>query len=371
MGLYQDFTPKPRKRHDYQISEIEKKYSNIELSRLILYNLIHNYHPGIIFPERLCTECNKNVIPERFQLSQNTECLDCYLIEKKKNYDYILQIINEEPLEFEGDCILENKLYLGSIRSSFLKDDLKKLGITHILMVGYYMTPIYPDDFIYGNIEINDNANENILQYFTTAIKFIEESDICFTHCQVGKSRSAAFVMGYIMYKKKIHFDKAFDFVRQKRRIAFPNEGFQCQLEDFDIILSNFDYDLEKCDEFIKNFLENRKNLEESEKDYLEKRFEEKHKEKLGGYSDSESDSADNVVEFKDDNNIGEEEKNRVNIDKTDNIDINNNENVNNDDKIYENKEKLSEEIENKKIDEKVLNNENDNKETIIENENK
>ena len=97
----------------------------------------------------------------------------------------------------------------------------------------------------------------------------------------MGKSRSAAFVMAYVMYKYKIHFSKAFNFVRNKRRVAFPNEGFQCQLEDFDIILNNFDYDLDKCDEFIKDYLPKRNSLMESEKDYLDKRFIEKKKKKI------------------------------------------------------------------------------------------
>ena len=272
MGLYPSYCPEPRKRKDYSISEIEKKYSNLELSRLILYNITYNYPPPKIFPDRLCSECNKNKVPEKYQLSQNTECLDCYIKEKKKNYDYMLKILEEEKLTFEGDCMIEDKLYLGSIRSSFLKEDLKKLGVTHILMVGYYMTPIYPNDFIYENIEINDFRNENILEHLIKGIKFIEESKVCYTHCQVGRSRSASFVIAYIMYKNKIHFSKAFDYVRKKRRIAFPNEGFQWQLEDFDIILSNFDYNLEKCDEFIKDFFENKKKLEESGKEYLSKK---------------------------------------------------------------------------------------------------
>ena len=141
-------------------------------------------------------------------------------------------------------------------------------------MVGYFMTPLFPDDFKYENIEINDNQNENILKYLVKGIKFIEESQICYTHCQLGKSRSASIVIAYVMYKNKIHFSEAFDFVREKRTIAFPNEGFQWQLEDFDIIMYNFDYDLDKCDEFIQKFFENWENLRESEKEYLSKRFE-------------------------------------------------------------------------------------------------
>ena len=272
MGQYQAFRIPLRKRNDYTKEEIEKKYSTEELTRLVLFDSVDKYPPRLYFPNKLCFECGKNPITKEFQLSENRECLDCYAISKKENYNYILKCIEEEKYEFEGNCILENKLYLGGIRSSFLKDELKKLGISHILMVGYFMTPLFPDDFKYENIEVNDNQNENILKYLVKGIKFIEESQICYTHCQLGKSRSASFVIAYVMYKNKMHFSDAFDFVKEKRSVAFPNEGFQWQLEDFDIILYNFDYDLNKCDEFIKNFFENWENLKEREADYLEKR---------------------------------------------------------------------------------------------------
>ena len=257
------------KRHDYSTEEIEKKYSTQELTQLVLLDSIFNYPPKRYFPNKKCLRCRKNPITKEFQLSENRECLDCYSFIKKENYDYIMKCISEEKFFFEGNCILENKLYLGDIKSSFMKDTLKKLGITHILMVGYFMTPLFPDDFKYENIEINDNGNENILKHLVKGIKFIEESHICYTHCQLGKSRSASIVIAYIMYKNKMHFSEAFDFVRDKRNAAFPNEGFQWQLEDFDIILYNYDYDSDKCDEFIQKFFENRENLEKSEKSFI------------------------------------------------------------------------------------------------------
>ncbi len=257
------------KRKDYRISQIEKKYTDLELSQLLLFNSIFNYPPVEYDPNKECDLCMNNPITKEFQLSENRECLDCYEKIKKKNYEYILKCISNEHFVFAGNCILENKLYLGDIKSSFLKDTLKEKGITHILMVGYFMTPIFPEDFIYENIEINDNITENILRYFVKGVKFIDQSKICYTHCQLGKSRSAAFVMAYVMYKNKMHFSEAFDFVRKKRPIAFPNNGFQWQLEDFDIILNNFNYDLDKCDDFIHNFFENRESLKVNQNEFL------------------------------------------------------------------------------------------------------
>lgn len=264
-----------KKRNDYSISEIEKKYSNEELLKLILFDNLYNYPEKLYFPERLCEICNKKPITKENQLSGNRECLDCYDMIKKENYEYILKAIEQDENKYEGDCILENKLHLGSIQSSFLKDELKKLGVTHILMVGYFMTPLFPEDFTYENIEINDNCNENILKHLVKGVKFIDQSNVCYTHCQLGKSRSASFAMAYVMFKNKMHFSEAFDYVRKKRPFAFPNEGFQWQLEDFDIIMNNFDYDLDKCDEFIKSYFEKRESLKETEKEYLEKRMEE------------------------------------------------------------------------------------------------
>ena len=185
MGLYQPIYRLPNKRNDYTIDEIEKKYSDIELSRLILFNNIHNYSFRKYFPERLCTICNINPISEKYQISDVLECEECYAAEKKKNYDYMLAIFAEEHLIYEGNCIIENKLHLGNIRSSYLKDELKKLGVTHILMVGYYMTPIFPDEFTYGNIECDDNQHENILQYLIEGIKFIDSSEVCNGICNV------------------------------------------------------------------------------------------------------------------------------------------------------------------------------------------
>ena len=303
MGQYQYCRVPLIKRKDYTKEEIEKKYSKEELTRLVLFDSVYKYPPKRYFPSKLCMECGKNPITKEFQLSENRECLECYAVAKKENYDYIMKCIEEQKYEFEGDCILENKLYLGGIRTSFLKDELKKLGITHILMVGYFMTPLFPDDFKYENIEINDNQNENILKYLVKGIKFIEESQICYTHCQLGKSRSASIVIAYVMYKNKIHFSEAFDFVREKRTIAFPNEGFQWQLEDFDIIMYNFDYDLDKCDEFIQKFFENWENLRESEKEYLSKRFEKK------SLDNDDDDDEELPKDINNDNKDGEEKE--------------------------------------------------------------
>ena len=335
MGTYDYYVQyREKKRKDYEISEIEKKYSDEDLSKLIVLNYVKNYPKLRYFPERKCNICEKNAIEEKFQLSGFTVCSECYQKEKEENFKEMLVILGERNIKYEGTIILENKLILGSIETSFLKDKLKSLGVTHILMIGYFMTPIYPNDFTYGNFEINDDTYENLLQFLVDGIKFIENSTICYCHCQLGKSRSASFVIAYIMYKNRIHFSEAFDFVKKKRRMIYPNESFQCQLEDFDVILSNFDYDLDKCDEFIKKYLSERDELVKKEKDYINEKIREQAMQgrRKFTYIDNDSYSDDdnaNEEKNEDDNNNKDKDNNDNNINNEDNQNNNDDENNN------------------------------------------
>ena len=84
MGAYNYTRCRQRKRKDYDISEIEKKYSEKELSKLILLNHVQNYPHLRFLKGRLCNTCKINEVEEKFQLSGILLCEDCYKEEKKK-----------------------------------------------------------------------------------------------------------------------------------------------------------------------------------------------------------------------------------------------------------------------------------------------
>ena len=226
MGTYNYYRARPKKRKDYDISEIEKKYSENDLAKLIIVNYVQNYSKLRYYEFRQCNECKIGQIDKKFQLSGILLCDDCYKKEKEKNFKEMLNEFSERKIKYEGNSIIDKKLILGNLETSFLKEKLKHLGITHIIMIGYFMTPIYPEDFIYKNIEINDDSHENILEYLIEGIKFIDNSSKCYCHCLYGISRSASFAIAYVMYKNKMHFSEAYNFVREKRKKIFPNEGF-------------------------------------------------------------------------------------------------------------------------------------------------
>ena len=61
-----------------------------------------------------------------------------------------------------------------------------------------HLSPKYSDKSIVQKIiELDDNEETNIFQYFHDSILFIENSDKVFVHCFAGVSRSATLVIAY------------------------------------------------------------------------------------------------------------------------------------------------------------------------------
>ena len=194
----------------------------------------------------ICSNCNKNKVPIEFQKPAINICRNCYEIKKEQEYKSMIDYIKDKKVLNDISEIIPNKLYLGNYYSATLKEALKEKGITHILMIGYYLNEIYPEDFIYMNIEIDDDEHEDIFKYFYFCINLIEKSNIVYVHCQAGMSRSASFVIAYVMFKFKYKLKEAFDYVEKRREIISPNEGFMMQLKDLEKVLEYCNYDLEK-----------------------------------------------------------------------------------------------------------------------------
>ncbi len=139
-----------------------------------------------------------------------------------------------------------NYLYLGGKSDAKAKDVLNELNIKYILNC----TPQRTDDpefgcpnfyqkeksFVYKRIPIFDNKGEDILTYMDAAFRFIEEGrhyGNVLVHCHKGVSRSASFVIGYLMRKNEFTFTEALDFVKMARPIVQPNEAFVEQLSTY------------------------------------------------------------------------------------------------------------------------------------------
>jgi protein-tyrosine phosphatase len=137
-------------------------------------------------------------------------------------------------------------LYLGGKSDAKSKESLEELNIKYILNC----TPQRVDDpefgcpnffqkdktFVYKRIPIFDNKGEDILPHLDSAFKFIEEGQHygnVLVHCHKGVSRSASFVIGYLMRKNEFTFDEALLFVQSVRPVVQPNEAFITQLQSY------------------------------------------------------------------------------------------------------------------------------------------
>jgi hypothetical protein len=163
-----------------------------------------------------CYSCNssENIKFYAFQFS----CLNCYLRDKE---DFLALEKRKTIIISEMDKITE-KIFLGNSDSGRDKNLLTKNQITHILIVGTFLFPFYPNDFNYKILEIEDRDDEDIISHFKEAFQFIDNALLnnrngkILIHCYAGKSRSASFVIGYLMYKHKQPYGKNI-FLREKQ----------------------------------------------------------------------------------------------------------------------------------------------------------
>lgn len=135
-------------------------------------------------------------------------------------------------------------LYLGDKSDAKDKEELKRLGIKFVLNC----TPTKKTDtvngipnyyekenaFVYKRIPIFDNHGEDILSHMETAVRFIDESrhhGNILVHCRKGVSRSATFVIGFLMHNMDLTVEEATTYCKSIRRSVEPNASFAEQLK--------------------------------------------------------------------------------------------------------------------------------------------
>ncbi|KAF8944210.1 hypothetical protein BGZ47_004541 [Haplosporangium gracile] len=138
--------------------------------------------------------------------------------------------------EREVSMILPDFLFLGGeLVEEEQMAELEQLGIKRVLNVA-----VNCDDDLwiqrfgrsgYLKVGLRDHVDQDLQDGLNEAIKFIASSKApIYVHCQAGKSRSVATVIGYLIQEHQWPLKRAYDHVVERRRCMSPNIGFVSQL---------------------------------------------------------------------------------------------------------------------------------------------
>lgn len=155
--------------------------------------------------------------------------------------------------------MIETNLYLGGLAAAKNVEVLNKYKISHILTVDTCPLPrtiTEMKQFVTKFVQLSDQPKSDMLSYFDETDLFIKEGiskGAVLVHCYFGVSRSATVIIAYLMKKYKITYHEAFEQVKSRRSIVFPNQGFVSQLK----IYGKMGYKIDKTNMHYKVYLLN------------------------------------------------------------------------------------------------------------------
>ncbi|KAL1130349.1 hypothetical protein AAG570_013287 [Ranatra chinensis] len=147
-----------------------------------------------------------------------------------------------------------NNIFIGDVCAAKNKSYLRRVGITHVLnaaegssfgMVNTYTKYYEGTGIKYMGIRLMDLSVADIASHFYPVADFIEaalnEGGKVLVHCLMGISRSATFVLAFLMIKRGMSACEAMAGVRRRRNVH-PNDGFIRSLATLDNKLARKNY---------------------------------------------------------------------------------------------------------------------------------
>lgn len=127
-------------------------------------------------------------------------------------------------------------LFISDLKSACDGVELQRAGITHVINLSGRQN-FYPVPVVVMNIDLDDHPSSRIDRHFESTNKFIElacqQGGRVLVHCMAGISRSSTIVASYLMYRYGFSPSKTLAFIRDRRAVICPNEGFRDQLNNY------------------------------------------------------------------------------------------------------------------------------------------
>lgn len=136
-------------------------------------------------------------------------------------------------------------LWLGPFGAARDQEFLRRANITDALVVrapeeARIIAPKYPEFIHYEVLECRDSPFENIIRYFPAVKQLLDvvlrRGGRILVHGNAGMSRSAAFVVAYVMETFNLSSDLAHHYVLTRRHCISVNEGFRNQIREYEML---------------------------------------------------------------------------------------------------------------------------------------
>lgn len=190
-----------------------------------------------------CKRCNSklNQTPSA-HLSSKYPCINCAM-----NHE------SWEPSEEKKTdhwSHVFNGLYISDIYGAQNTMWIQNNGFTGIVDLSNSPHPLKFDKHIdVLRIAVDDNAHNDIKRHFAKCFQFIDaqlsqtkvhaKKHKILVFCKAGISRSATVVISYLMKTFSMTVDEAISFLKKRRPLIQPNNGFLKQLKEYEIELTN------------------------------------------------------------------------------------------------------------------------------------
>lgn len=151
------------------------------------------------------------------------------------------------PRDFDADEIIPGKLWLGSIGAAVDSEKLCAKRIQYLFTVADFCVLMEPASgsgarkwgsiIDHAVLDVGDYPEVNISHAFEEGIEWMDRAmkrGRVLVHCVQGVSRSASFVLAYLISKRKMTLQDALDYVKERRPCCKPNYGFLAQLSKFE-----------------------------------------------------------------------------------------------------------------------------------------
>ena len=225
-----------RAEEDYKLNHIANSKHYLSLASgwryLKKYTLIVLYdHKGLSYTIR------ESTMSHLLAGAQSVN-IDIFLLEGgfdafQTKYPFLCEHQQSETRLFYPSVIIDNQLYLGRGDQATNAFIISNLGITHIVNISTEHSSSLTN-IKYMNVPISDEASADILSLIPSVILFLIEAfshdGKALVHCNLGISRSSTLVLAYLMYTRHWTLEVAYKYVRERRPIVHPNNGFISQL---------------------------------------------------------------------------------------------------------------------------------------------